>query len=343
MLLRSQLAVSGARDALVSHWAPGQESELRKILVELTHDERVMAAAACGADGSPRAATADYPAALSCRSLGPRVHPDPHSPARGLDDVGLRVLGAGRAGARHRRSAARRRAGARLRGAGPRPQLRRTARGDDPAVPAAGLRIPGARGVGDHHRRRAPVVARLEQRTAPVDPGRTSRRRSSSPSCVTCASWSSASPPEREADGQAACGRPQRLKNTLSRHLHGERVVDRREPRAVHPRAHERRRRRGAPPRERPGHGARARDARLLRRLDRPRERARPTARRSTPTRGCACRPARTPTCFAGCGSRPRRRRATTTASRTRGSGRSATSPTPDRSSAATTGATTGP
>jgi hypothetical protein len=79
MLLRSRLAVSGARDTLGSHWDPRQESVLRKILVELTHDERVMGVAACGADGSPRAWTAGCPAALSCRTLEARVHPDPHS------------------------------------------------------------------------------------------------------------------------------------------------------------------------------------------------------------------------------------------------------------------------
>jgi trehalose 6-phosphate synthase len=81
MQLRAQLAVSGAREALVSHWERGQEAELRKILLELTHDERVMAAAACGADGSPRVWTVDYPAALSCRDLAARVRPDSHSPA----------------------------------------------------------------------------------------------------------------------------------------------------------------------------------------------------------------------------------------------------------------------
>ncbi len=56
----------------------------------------------------------------------------------------------------------------------------------------------------------------------------------------------------------------------------------------------------------------------------------------------CAFRRARSPTCSGASGSRPRRRRATTTASRTKGSGRSATSRTPGRSSAARTGSTTG-
>jgi trehalose 6-phosphate synthase len=81
MMLRAQLAVTGGREALVSHWAPGQEAELRRILVELTHDERVLGAAACGADLVPLARTPDYPAPLSCESLATGVRPTSGSPA----------------------------------------------------------------------------------------------------------------------------------------------------------------------------------------------------------------------------------------------------------------------
>ncbi|MGE5125831.1 MAG: alpha,alpha-trehalose-phosphate synthase (UDP-forming) [Betaproteobacteria bacterium] len=81
MQLRAELAVSAAREELVAHWQPGHEATLRRALVELTRDERVMAAAACDADGSLRAWTSDYPATLSCRSLEAGVRPDPHSPA----------------------------------------------------------------------------------------------------------------------------------------------------------------------------------------------------------------------------------------------------------------------
>jgi trehalose 6-phosphate synthase len=75
MQLRAQLAINGAREALASHWAQGQERALGKILVELTHDERILGAAACGADLTLRAQTADYPAQLSCSSLGVHVRP----------------------------------------------------------------------------------------------------------------------------------------------------------------------------------------------------------------------------------------------------------------------------
>jgi trehalose 6-phosphate synthase len=81
MMLRAQLAVSGAREALASHWGPGHEAELRKVLVEMTHDERVMAAAACGADLALLARTIDYPAPLSCSGLATEVRPYDDSPA----------------------------------------------------------------------------------------------------------------------------------------------------------------------------------------------------------------------------------------------------------------------
>ena len=97
---------------------------------------------------------------------------------------------------------------------------------------------------------------------------------SSSRSCATCASWSSAWRREgesrrrgRRVDAAAAQAR------RWSRHLHGERVVivANREPYI-----HERdagRAGRGAPPGQRPGHRARAGDARLLGRLGRARQR----------------------------------------------------------------------
>src|SRR5512143_775489 len=81
MQLRAELAVSAAREELVAHWQPGHEAQLRKALLELTRDERVMAAAACGADGSPRFWTADYPPPLSCGSMEAGVRSDPRSPA----------------------------------------------------------------------------------------------------------------------------------------------------------------------------------------------------------------------------------------------------------------------
>ncbi len=71
--LRAQLAVSGARQALIAHWQPEQRSVLRELLSEITHDERIMAAAACRADLENLTRTQDYPEALNCREVGRHV------------------------------------------------------------------------------------------------------------------------------------------------------------------------------------------------------------------------------------------------------------------------------
>ena len=116
-------------------------------------------------------------------------------------------------------------AAARLRGPRPRPELRRAAGGDHPALPRPGLRLPRPRGLGHHPRRRAGCPGGAGATSCAGSSGARGRAPSSGPSCATCATWSSASPPEREADGLGGLWTPQRLKNTLSRHLHGERVV----------------------------------------------------------------------------------------------------------------------
>jgi trehalose 6-phosphate synthase len=48
--LRAQLVVSGARKALITHWQKEQRSELRDLLAEIAHDDRIKAAGACAAD-----------------------------------------------------------------------------------------------------------------------------------------------------------------------------------------------------------------------------------------------------------------------------------------------------
>ena len=47
------------------------------LLTEITHDERIMAAAACNADLTLLAGTADYPSRFSCAELGGRLRPHP--------------------------------------------------------------------------------------------------------------------------------------------------------------------------------------------------------------------------------------------------------------------------
>jgi trehalose 6-phosphate synthase len=79
--LRAQLAVNGARQALVSHWRKETRGDLRDLLSEITHDERIMAAAACSADFTFLTRTEDYPKEFDCRKLGKNVLPGPTDPA----------------------------------------------------------------------------------------------------------------------------------------------------------------------------------------------------------------------------------------------------------------------
>ena len=78
--LRSELAVSSARQALLAHWRKAESRELRNLLVEMMRDERIMAATACAADLTVLAKTPDFPSDFSCRKVGTRIRPEPKSP-----------------------------------------------------------------------------------------------------------------------------------------------------------------------------------------------------------------------------------------------------------------------
>jgi trehalose 6-phosphate synthase len=80
ILLRSRLAVAGAREAIVAHWSDDQVSGLKDILLEITRDERIMGAAACSADLRLLAQAGSYPTELSCQSIGPHVRPSTDAP-----------------------------------------------------------------------------------------------------------------------------------------------------------------------------------------------------------------------------------------------------------------------
>jgi trehalose 6-phosphate synthase len=71
--LRAQLAVNGARQTLIAHWRKEARRDLRELLSEITHDERIMAAAACSADFTLLTRTEDYPKEFDCEQLGQRV------------------------------------------------------------------------------------------------------------------------------------------------------------------------------------------------------------------------------------------------------------------------------
>jgi trehalose 6-phosphate synthase len=79
--LRARLAVGGARETLISRWSRDQSDELRASLAVMTHDERIMAAAACAADLTLLAATPDFPELFGCSRLGYNVRPRAVAPA----------------------------------------------------------------------------------------------------------------------------------------------------------------------------------------------------------------------------------------------------------------------
>jgi trehalose 6-phosphate synthase len=222
MQLRAQLAVIGARETLLAHWQSA--ADLRRTLVELTHDERVLGAAACGADLQPRARTIDYPAPLSCERLGSAVRPGPEAPAA---DWSVRASVFTLPGG----------------------QVHAT------AIPLVGADLPLGFVVLVHDlsfvdRREATtrrflvlafgflavaasvitvVAARLSWRgwskelRRLIQGGRP--RPEFRPFLRDVRDLVERLAAEREADGLGGLWTPQRLKNTLSRHLHGERVV----------------------------------------------------------------------------------------------------------------------
>jgi trehalose 6-phosphate synthase len=65
--LRANLAVASASKSLESAW--GSPSALTDVLIDISRDERIVGAAACGADGTPHAATASFPEAVACRRV----------------------------------------------------------------------------------------------------------------------------------------------------------------------------------------------------------------------------------------------------------------------------------
>jgi trehalose 6-phosphate synthase len=224
MLLRAELAAGGAHEALVSHWGPGHEAELRKVLVEMSRDERVMGAAACGADLARKAQTLDYPASLSCPSLAARVRPGADGPPTSwatwssvfplpggrVHVTAVPLLEAGEAlgflvlvhdlSFVERREATTR-------------QFLALAFGILALVASIITVVAGRlswRSWSNELRR----LIRGERPPAEFRPFLRDVR----DLVERLAS-------EREADGQGGLWTPQRLKNTLSRHLHGERVV----------------------------------------------------------------------------------------------------------------------
>jgi trehalose 6-phosphate synthase len=70
--LRAELAVTSARQTLTTNWRTGSKS-LAASLRDMTHDERIMGAAACLDDGTTLEVSPAYPEALSCDAVLARM------------------------------------------------------------------------------------------------------------------------------------------------------------------------------------------------------------------------------------------------------------------------------
>lgn len=79
--LRAQVAVSGARQTLVERWRDKNQRAIVDLLNDLTHDERIMAAAACDTRLERIAATDAFPRDFSCGEIGVHVRPQTAAPA----------------------------------------------------------------------------------------------------------------------------------------------------------------------------------------------------------------------------------------------------------------------
>ena len=73
LALRAELAVSGARRALIADVRHGAVSDLKDLLADIARDERILAAALCSPDFRLLVATDAYPKTLSCDEIGPNV------------------------------------------------------------------------------------------------------------------------------------------------------------------------------------------------------------------------------------------------------------------------------
>ena len=71
---RSKLVLTGARESLAE--AGNNPEDINKQLTSLARDERVMGAAACGADMSARSSTPGFPQEFNCMAVGMRVDAD---------------------------------------------------------------------------------------------------------------------------------------------------------------------------------------------------------------------------------------------------------------------------
>ncbi len=75
--LRGDLALRGARRSLLAAWQARNFQNIRDALSELTRDERLLAAAACGLPSDVHVQTEELPPQLSCKNLLPKLAQSP--------------------------------------------------------------------------------------------------------------------------------------------------------------------------------------------------------------------------------------------------------------------------
>jgi len=78
---RAELALAGAREQLAADWSGTSSTRMTALLTAVAHDERLLAVAACGKDGSLLATTSDWPMEVPCTSVSRRVRPVTDAPA----------------------------------------------------------------------------------------------------------------------------------------------------------------------------------------------------------------------------------------------------------------------
>jgi len=78
--LRAELVVGSASETLSDYWNREDRRELERKLTEITRDERIMAAAACDPDLTLLTSTPSFPKQFSCGNVGIHVRPFAQAP-----------------------------------------------------------------------------------------------------------------------------------------------------------------------------------------------------------------------------------------------------------------------
>jgi trehalose 6-phosphate synthase len=84
--LRARLVVTGARASLAADWYKDRQRELEGQLIEIARDERIMAVAACGEDFVRLASTQGFPSEFGCREIGIRASSPEASPRESIEE-----------------------------------------------------------------------------------------------------------------------------------------------------------------------------------------------------------------------------------------------------------------